>query len=496
METTSLFRERIDPNSKEYRDEYNRENQLKNRRIFGATIIEKINEARLITSEIDRATKERSLMDWLKEKWKSVFEFHPYKAQLFFTEIVSSHSIREKLQQFFVANGRLAEVGDDKSPFEIFMSDPHICLELPDNIVEEATKNHIENEQRKFQKFESEELPGLMEKVNESIEEAIDQGVLPINLDQWHLLRANVVIVLQDFVLDERTNHGSFAPDTGIQISPELSFEEKFHTLLHEFLHALSGKKVNRVRKVTKHDFEEDLLWTDVDIYFDHQRHGLSFNRDYPFRRERFLWLDEAMTEQLAMDVGKLIESESYCTERELLNLLVQSLGEEGKKLFVNVYFENFNPKDESKKRHENLRRLMKAIDQKLGERFLVRLDMFIYEQRDGEGNLLHWMDGVEKATNLWQKHRDNFPQFLDNWINTREEKFQKVSRDIVEQFQEEKRDSLKGVKSYEFGEFFEKLWETDLLKRVAHPSKYEIAVIKESVKKLLFQIVGRGEKK
>ncbi len=152
------------------------------------------------------------------------------------------------------------------------------------------------------------------------------------------------------------------------------------HTFNHEMLHAISGS-----------------------LFLTTPRHLGVFNTD-KYRRglvfgptimgddiERFSWLNEAVTETLAleMDENKDTDFLSYKNERLLLSLLINGPvgGSEqkiDKKKFYHAYFESYQEKDSAENRLKYWKELIHSINSAFYPGFLLKLDKLIKEKGVG----------------------------------------------------------------------------------------------------------------
>jgi len=148
-----------------------------------------------------------------------------------------------------------------------------------------------------------------------------------------------------------------------------------FGTLQHEHLHAISGRK-NVLSLISRGSF-------DSKVYMAHSipRLGVSFSASsrHP---ERFKWLNEAITEDINIDIKKEVLpkdeyyeiDDSYWNERKLFGLVLAN-GQQPipAHLFYQAYFESDteNPAD-LKHRQELYQEISKAYD---SPKFLVELD-------------------------------------------------------------------------------------------------------------------------
>lgn len=178
----------------------------------------------------------------------------------------------------------------------------------------------------------------------------------------------DTIFTLEDALtatLEER--FGSFSIVNGkVSIAEQVPKDLEEHVFTHEALHALSGRTII-VRRF------------DGDPYgaVEHQRVGL---RIYEFGKfENFRWLNEAITEELTLGLLEKEESKIYFAERYLMKLL----GTNGSavipfELFVNAYFEDYDPSKPPGERIPEWKKLYGAINEAYAPGFLTRLDAFV----------------------------------------------------------------------------------------------------------------------
>lgn len=152
------------------------------------------------------------------------------------------------------------------------------------------------------------------------------------------------------------------------------------HVFDHEMLHAISGSLFITTPK------HLGLFNTQK------QRTGLRFDSLGDTKIERFKWLNEAVTETLALDMDKDVERDSapYKSERLLLSLLINGpAGGDGKHKvdktnFFQAYFENYEPKDSDEIRLQYWKELTRSIGASYYSGFLVKIDKLIKEKGIG----------------------------------------------------------------------------------------------------------------
>jgi len=152
------------------------------------------------------------------------------------------------------------------------------------------------------------------------------------------------------------------------------------HVFDHEMLHAISGSLfVTTPKHLGKFNNQK-------------QRTGLKFDSLGDTKTERFRWLNEAVTETLALDMDKDLERDSapYKAERLLLTLLINGpAGGDGthkvdKTKFFQAYFENYEPKDSDEVRLQHWKELTRSISASYYSGFLVKIDKLIKERGIG----------------------------------------------------------------------------------------------------------------
>lgn len=163
--------------------------------------------------------------------------------------------------------------------------------------------------------------------------------------------------------------------------------------LFHELLHAVSGRTVIKSQVVD--DIEGYGEFTDTDII--HQRTGTRIGSprgEGLEMKQRFHWLNEAVTEQLTWRLlGKKIPepksvmerlmskkyegSATYVPERKLFDLLLQKGSTPlDEKLFLAAYFEDFDP--EKPNPIPAWKAMTKAVRESYGSNMLLELDKMI----------------------------------------------------------------------------------------------------------------------
>lgn len=221
---------------------------------------------------------------------------------------------------------------------------------------------HVNLHKEKAKEFER-RVPRLKRRFKKRLKNAQQQGVIPseIPLDTRRIDRTQVVYS------DGLTMHSKHGVAAGIfrdrlekvRILEKYGEKRTEYFFIHEMLHALSGRTLLTKPYPT---------FPDVVV----QRIGL-------YILGRFMWLDEAVTDILA---GKLIDRSSpfppYWKEIYLFELLLAKVP---LNLFLNAYFENFDPSVPPHQRIPHWKYLQRTIDDAYSPGFLVRLDKFVFEK-------------------------------------------------------------------------------------------------------------------
>lgn len=220
--------------------------------------------------------------------------------------------------------------------------------------------------QETFQEFV---LPKFKQRFCDDIGIMIDAGRLPLAIDFVNrVIDAIHVIVHEPSMLPEVTHADSalgvhIVDDKIIALSKQ-GFRD-YHVYAHEMLHALSGETLVH-KKARFHDTQ----WSTI----ENIRLGFRFNAGFD---TRFNWLNEAMTETLTMQLTGDGADYAYRSERSLLTLLCKISGIDFS-LFVDAYFEHFDPSKEGADRNPAWRKLYAALNRAFCPGFLLQLDKYI----------------------------------------------------------------------------------------------------------------------
>lgn len=477
-----IDRIKIDPTlDSKYLAQYNKEDQKavsKRARLFGFCEIADIEQARQEENGKDKTARIERGYEQLKNLWFALFSNTPTEAAKFFDDILDSEDTMLRLVRFLQDSGIVFHENITPTTLsKVFISNPDLCNILPSDFLEQLTKAHVVKYEARVQVFEQNELPALLQRVNEKFNQAIKTGILPIDLSTWERFRDSTAIGIIDPIFENEAVQGDYAEKKGIQISLLLSQEQLEAVLIHEFLHVISGRTVI---KETEEYVEE--AGVESYTYFDVQRSGLHFTSSLS-RKERFSWLNEAVTEDLTLKIRGSEKGSTYFGERKLLHLLKQYLGGEIETVIYGAYFENVIP---GINKGEDFKTLLKKINEQFGNHFLIQLDIFIHEQRDNDGSLLTWEAGVDRAVAKWTKLGSSFPSFLNAWVQEQNLKFKLPARNMIDMVKQTVPKFLDNLSMSSLGDNFESVWQINFGSLIKHLPQYEVAVIKDLVRNML----------
>lgn len=243
---------------------------------------------------------------------------------------------------------------------------------VPDELFEEMLTCHVERFREESRVF-SERLPELQTRFKTRAEKAIAEGYLTITPEELYRRLGETATELIDVVeRNLQETYGEYDVSTArVRIGSHVPPEMIELVYAHEQTHGLSG------RTVLKRN-EEDNPFFDV----EHQRIGLRFTARKSERRAekregqtaypidyteflpqgRFRWLNEAVTETIALYLTGTPDSDSYLEERKLLATMY------GKgiprDLVLRAYFENYDADAEPSARIPAWKTLVAKLDE------------------------------------------------------------------------------------------------------------------------------------
>lgn len=297
-----------------------------------------------------------------------------------------------------------------------------------------ALEKH-EYEMLQKEKEMQQEIPELMKKFEKKIRKAMAKGIYPIEPTVLEERLESVRFHLIDPIESKLQNKtGAFKANTNtVRLSLDTPEAKKLPDFIHKIFHIFSGEDDNNKFSAFTHELFHGLSGQSKIVKYNQEypdikgysveRIGLNIAKGNDLDGEKklppsFKWLNEALTEQAAMDLLGAKKSESYEPERELLKKLIE-IGIT-KELLYKAYFDNYNEKPRSEHKTPALKDLFVQTNEKFGKRFLINLDKFISFSIIQEGSDAR---GATAALQVWKKEGDNFPQYLEDWDKERREK-------------------------------------------------------------------------
>lgn len=260
---------------------------------------------------------------------------------------------------------------------------------LYDNLSGKAAESQREKMSEIKKVAEKEWLPEFKAQFLEKIEALIQSGELNITVEELDKRMSGVKISFfnQGTMASEALDAGGAYNSDQILVGIDLHGQkddqavkaDSQHIFNHEMLHAISGAlHVTRVKPSGLYRTQRE-------------RTGLKFQSTGENEFERFTWLNEALTETLALELDKNIDRDlaPYRPERTLLSLLINGpagggVAGVGRNKFSHAYFENYEPKDEPAERLKFWKELSRSISETYYPGFLVDIDKMIKERGIG----------------------------------------------------------------------------------------------------------------
>jgi hypothetical protein len=259
---------------------------------------------------------------------------------------------------------------------------------LTDEDLERLLEYHVNRELERQGEFEA-IVASMIRDFIDRTKEAVAAGRLPIDFDIERLKGRLFSLKISGIDPFSVYSTGAYDPETHslklirVQSLSELlsipiseGDEEAVsleHVLYHEGFHADAGKLV------IYSDEEQDIAITrsglnyrtfEADIYPPHEvKIGIS----------RFEWLDEAITETLAMKVRGTENPGGRVEECKLYDLLkTRGKQEIPEELFIDAYLENYDPTQPPGQRDPAWKKLRRAINEAYDPAFIVELDKMV----------------------------------------------------------------------------------------------------------------------
>ncbi len=275
-------------------------------------------------------------------------------------------------------------------------------VKIPEDVFEKIERAHVTAFMKNEERFQ-EDLPSHIEKARHAIENGIADGLIQCDIKRIDTrlreTQFELIDPIESFFGENEARYGLLS-NTWIDMAQEIPEADKKRVFLHHLLHIVSG----RTAIADKDNFDES---NESSMEVGHLRSGLRFSRDRdesavhgsqtvpekPEEIPRFEWLNEAVTERLAMRLRET-STGTHEKERQLFELLLtkgkQPVDEQ---IFFNAYFEDVNPAD-----FERLRawkKLAKEIADSYEPGFLVKIDNIVREK--GRSKAIQYLEGFEK---------------------------------------------------------------------------------------------------
>jgi hypothetical protein len=238
------------------------------------------------------------------------------------------------------------------------------------------------------QKFLTEEWPRYKSEFTGSFQSIAEKYKLPINGDliQQRLeeVKFSMMDAFQAVRLKENGSHD--VRNDVLRLVESILDDQGFakHIIFHELIHATSGRMISVENSVFEEVLEDGGDSVEIELEsFNHQRSGLHFfdEKDGSFNEvenPQFYWLNEAVTESLALEMIEKDENEGFLYQPN--RMLLQAILEKGnipvdRQNFYQAYFDNYDSKKGVIPKFEEL---IEIIERSYNKGFLFRLDDFI----------------------------------------------------------------------------------------------------------------------
>lgn len=266
--------------------------------------------------------------------------------------------------------------------------------------------NFLERHENKITKKQEQILKKLeifKKKIVELLREKSGKGILPIPDDVlMERLESLKIETLDDLSAKLSERWGDYVASTHtIRVSTGVPEEDLEDIYVHEIMHAISGQIEEREATDESSFLGRNILKSGVRC---HEKIDSSSGESIDAGSPSFSWLNEALTEQLTIDLLELKDSSHYIEERALLKKLL-SIGI-SIEMFKGAYFENYKDRGQGQHRLPKTKELFSFINNNFGGGFLVKLDLYITRV------------GVSQTLKEWEKQGSEFPAFLKSWVD------------------------------------------------------------------------------
>jgi len=367
--------ERIDPEDKRYREMVEENKTETTRYLFG---LHELNVVKSCDEESEKAEDQDSKLFYgsVKKTFLSSSISHLQKLasnpedpladvgfeSLFYEVIDRNPEIKKRLKESIP--GAFSEDGES-----VIVDVPQAISLIKDmalDLYEQILREHATAYAEKDKEFQ-ERVPAMRSRFLERLGAFVSTGHIALNIKEVEKKASRVNVVAGDYLLysDFTDADGDYNPENEVAVIPngEVSIvgrrnltreEHQEYVFTHEMFHAISGIAVLGKRKEGQQADRPRL-----------QKSGLLLEG-------RFRWLNEAITERLALRSLNMKDSDAYNDERDLLEKIIDKGVPED--LFLASYFEDQKPG----KGAPATNKLIRAINEKCGPRFIQELDEII----------------------------------------------------------------------------------------------------------------------
>lgn len=315
----------------------------------------------------------------LQNGFVSLAKKYPHEVRWFFVSFLEhAENIDDVCRRLGVAIGSPDDIADACMAKIVSKEGLGWDLDEDNALFIKMIEFHVQETEKRTKTF-TQEAVVYKEKVLAKLTSMIEFGRLPLEKEVLEeRVRTLDVYIIDYLVASLGEKWGDYVSKVHIaRIASSVPMTEVWRVFVHEVLHSVSG--VTDVMMVSENFPDITSVQT--------ERLGLRFGQVIksgrgPEQREKdtirlsFKWLNEALTESLAMEITGDTHG-SYPQERELLRLLIEKFGID-RALLEAAYFENYYADKESVHPTPALRRLFEETNKKFGPRFLVDLDLCV----------------------------------------------------------------------------------------------------------------------
>lgn len=227
-----------------------------------------------------------------------------------------------------------------------------------------------------YQSLSRQALPQFQQRFRSDAQNMTESGLLPVTMERIEdvIQRTRAIVFnIEEFDVGFDAAGVYFSEDSTIVFPTDRPLDYRCYA--HEMIHALAG--VTARQQINKLDTVE---WPS--IY--HIREGIHYATG--LKMPPFYWLNEAITESIAMNLSGASESSLYPAERKLYETILE-VGGLDRALFTAAYFEHFDCEKEGEERNPAWRKLWQAIHSAYCPGFFLKLHKYVE------------MYGIEEAT-------------------------------------------------------------------------------------------------